>query len=153
MIKKLLFLLTICCCVLNSYSQNIYKIKLEGCDTEQFALESKHKTAKLHTEELTTFLTENISENTRKKIRGTLKLQIIVYTNGRSCLLSYENATNVTSSMLEIEKLKGLIDSKLVWENGKKNVAALIEIKFKRKKTLLTRYGMDAISGWHELKK
>ena len=98
------------------------------------------------------FITSIIPDEVRDKIKGTLKLQIIVYKDGTSCLLSYENETNIKSKNLKIMTVKNLVDSKLVWTNGLENVAALVEIKFKKKGVLLKRLGMDGISGWHELK-
>ena len=136
----------------NTYSQNVYKEKLKNCDTKVFALESQKKTAKIDDKELIKFISKITPDDIRKKIRGTLKIQIIVYKDGTSCLFSYENETNIKSSELKIEEFKKLVDSSLIWNNGIENVAALIEIKFKKKKIELNRFGMDGISGWHKLK-
>jgi len=135
------------------YSQNVYKEKFEDCSTKKFALESETETAKKDKNALIKLITQNIPENIQKKLRGKLKLQIIVYKDGTSCLLSYENSTTVNTDQLKIEKIKDIVDSKLVWINENKNVSALIELQFKKKKIVLKRYGMNAKSGWHELKK
>jgi len=137
----------------NTYSQNVYKEKLKNCDTKVFALESEKETAKIDNKELIKFISKITTVDIRKKIRGTLKIQIIVYKNGTSCLLSYENETNIKSSELKIKQFKNLVDAKLTWTNGIKNVAALIEIQFKKKNTKINRFGMDGKSGWHKLKK
>ncbi|WP_299443164.1 hypothetical protein [uncultured Aquimarina sp.] len=151
MIKKNLLLFSILVS-LYSYSQNIYEEKFEGCNTKRFALESEIETAKKDKNELIKLLTKHITNDAQQKLRGKLKLQIIVYMDGTSCLLSYENNTKLSSDELKIELIKELVDNELVWMNGKENIAALVELRFKRKEITLKRYGMNAKSGWHELK-
>jgi len=152
MTKTIILIIILFTTSFNSYSQNIYKEKLKRCNTKQFALESKNKTAKIADKELIKFISQITTDNIRKKIRGTLKIQIIVYKNGTSCLLSYENETNIKSSELKINEFKTLVDSSLIWENGIENVATLIEIKYQKKKITFTRFGLNGITGWHKLK-
>lgn len=151
--KTIILFIILFITLFNSYSQNVYKEKLRNCNTKHFALESKKKIAKINDNELIKFISKITTNDIRKKIRGILKIQIIVYKNGTSCLLSYENETNIKSSELKIEQFKNLVDSNLIWVNGIKNVATLIEIKYKKGKIKLNRFGMDGISGWHKLKK
>ncbi|ARN71090.1 hypothetical protein BST91_05205 [Nonlabens tegetincola] len=120
--------------IYNVFAQSIYKVNLGNCNTQRFALESVDKIAEIENQELIKSVAKLITPEQRKKIRGILKLQIIVYKEGNSCLLSYENETNINSLELDFDKFKDFIDSNLEWKNGKQNVAALIEIKFKRKK-------------------
>lgn len=150
--KKLTIILILFLGVLNIYSQSVYKEKLGKCNTERFALESVERTAKIENHELIKSISKLISNEQRKKIKGKLKLQIIVYKEGNSCLFSYENDTNIKSLEMDFEGFKNFIDNNLKWKNGKQNVAALLEIKFKRKKIEFTRFGMNANIGWHELK-
>lgn len=138
--------------IYNVFAQSIYKENLGNCNTQRFALESVDKTAEIENQELIKSVAKLITPEQRKKIRGILKLQIIVYKEGNSCLLSYENETNINSLELDFDKFKDFIDSNLGWKNGKQNVAALIEIKFKRKKIEISRFGMNGTLGWHQLK-
>ncbi|NRB60444.1 MAG: hypothetical protein HRU50_10970 [Winogradskyella sp.] len=133
------------------HAQNIYKEQLEGCDTKMFALESETKTAHIDDTEIIKALSTLIDDTQRNKIKGKLKLQIIVYTDSSSCLLSYENDTNMKTTNLNIEEFRAYINENLVWTNKDKNVAALIEIKFKKKKVVIERLGMDGKRGWHIL--
>lgn len=125
---------------------------LGECNTERFALESVERTAEIENHQLIESLSKLISSEQRKKIKGNLKLQIIVYKEGNSCLFSYENDTNIKSLEMNFEVFKNFIDSNLKWKNGKENVAALLDVEFKRKKIEFTRLGMNGNIGWHELK-
>ncbi len=132
-----------------SHAQNVYPTVLEGCDTSRFSLESEQPTAILEDRLLRDFIIQHLGLEDGKRLRGELKLQIIVYKQGKSCLLSFDNQTN--RKELNIEQLKKAINSSLVWHNDVENVAALIELNFKRKRTTLKRMGMDGNRGWHEL--
>lgn len=134
-------------------AQNVYKVKLEGCDTERFALESQRATTTVEDDILLKFVTKHLSPEVRAQLRGILKLQILVYTNGSSCFLSYENETNASRADFNIPAMKTAIDAELTWSPPEKNIAALIEIRFSKKKAIIKRYGMHGALGWHELKK
>jgi len=149
--KKTILIFTFLTSTLISYSQNVYKEQLSNCNTERFALESQKKIAKIDDNKLINLISKITTDKNRNTIKGVLKLQFIVYKNGKSCFFSYENETNIKTSELNIEEFKNIVDSNLIWENGIKNVTALLEIKFKKKKIQLTRFGMDGISGWHKL--
>ena len=126
--------------VLNA--QNVYKVKLEGCDTERFALESQRATTAVDDDILLEFVTKHLSPEDRAQLRGILKLQILVYTDGSSCFLSFENQTNSNLAIFNIPAMKSAMDADLTWSPPEKNVAALIEIRFTKKKAIVERYGM-----------
>lgn len=149
--KKFFFLTIFSLLTITVTAQNIYPEVLEGCDTARFALESKEETAKKPKSLLIGFVTDNLAQE-KDQIRGELYLQIIVYKDGSSCLLSVENKTNFSSEELNIAKLKKNIDEELKWENGVENIAALVVLNFQKDKILLKRIGMHGDLGWHELK-
>ena len=134
-------------------AQNVYPLNFEGCNTSQFALESKNETAKIEDKLLTDAITKHLDAKTLKKLRGYLNLQVIVYEDGSCCLLSVENKANQSNNKLDFKQMKNNIDTGLSWKNGTKNVAALIEVKFKKQQIFIKRYGLDANRGWHTLKK
>ena len=150
---RILFCLAILLTSYISSSQNIYDTKIGNCETSRFSLESEKETAKIDDSQLFKVIHNALDEDVRNKLRGLLKLQIIVYTDGSSCLLSYENDTNIDKKDLNLNQLKFLIGSELEWNQLEENVAVLLEVKFKKKKTKLFRYGMHGGLGWHRLKK
>lgn len=135
-----------------SMAQHIYPQKFEGCDTQQFGLESEHFTAKIKEQQLIDLVVEYLGEEQLEQIIGFLKIQIVAYTDKSSCVLSYENITNRTDTELGIPALKLTIDEHLRWEEVEENVSALIRFRFRKGKILIKRYGFDAHRGMHELK-
>ena len=135
------------------FSQQWYDEKYSDCDTSKFTLESKRLSASMDDKDLMKFLTTHLSFENNEKLKGILKLQIIVYTDGTSCLLSYTNDTNWNDTQISLVELKENIATDLVWTNEVENVSVLLEIKFKRNKISFKRYGMDRTSGYHVLKK
>ncbi|KQC34187.1 hypothetical protein AAU57_13210 [Nonlabens sp. YIK11] len=102
-------------------------------------------------EELQGLIVENINQETFKKLKGTIKLQIIAYKDNTSCLLSYENKTNKTASEIGIADLEQFIKNDLVWNRVTENAAVLVELKFKKGRVNSRRMGMSGKKGWHEL--
>lgn len=128
--------------------QNIFPEKFQGCITDHFALESDSTNARISDYEFIQIVFGTLDEKTKQKIRGVLSMQIIVDTNGKSCLLSIENKTNIPTSKL---RLKKTIDNNLEWEKPTEKVAAIIVIYFNNNKISLKRLGMHGDRGWHEL--
>lgn len=135
--------------VISGFSQNLFPEKFDGCITDQFALESDTTIAKMNPLELSEIILKGVDDKVRKKILGTLSLQVIVDTTGNSCLISIENKTNVRSSKL---KLKKTIDETLHWKNITKKVAALIVIRFSKNRIDVKRLGVNGEKGMHELR-
>ncbi|PPK95585.1 hypothetical protein LY01_01176 [Nonlabens xylanidelens] len=139
--------------VQHGISQNIYDNKLGDCDTSRFGLESKVEQAKIEDSKIIDAIKNSLNGKAFQKLRGVLKLQIIVYTDGSSCLFSYENETNLKASELDIDYIKTAVDTDLVWNKVEENVTALLEINFKKRKTVIRRMGIHGDLGWHILKK
>ncbi len=130
------------------FSQGIFKEKFEGCNTQQFAMEKLTTTAKIKTAQLVYVLTNGFDEGIKKEIRGDISLQILVDLQGKSCLLSMENGTNVATDKLN---LKTAIDKLLVWEKPPTEVSALVLLRFEEGELKVKRVGMDGNAGFHEL--
>ena len=154
--NQLRYFVTFCILLIavqNGISQNIYDNKLGDCDTSRFGLESKVEQAKIEDSKIIDAIKNSLNEKAFQKLRGVLKLQIIVYTDGSSCLFSYENETNLKASELDIDYIKTAVDTDLVWNKVEENVTALLEINFKKRKTVIRRMGIHGDLGWHILKK
>ncbi len=146
---KLLYIALLMAC-LPAKAQNLFPEKFAGCNTDHFALESKVEDAKILPSVLMMIVTQKFGDENLKKISGILKLQIIVDTDGKSCLLSVENGTNVETSQMN---LKETIDQNLIWQKPSQKVAALVFLKFEGGKMYMKRMGLDGNLGWHELSK
>ncbi len=149
---RLLLLLSIFLLGNTATAQNFYPEKFEGCDTQQFALESDSVYAKKDKEQLIQLLTGSMDEKALSKTFGVLRVQIIAYEDGSSCLISYENNTTLDEETLNMAKIKETIDSELVWDEVLKACSPLMELKFRRKKISLKRIGFNGKKGMHELR-
>jgi ligand-binding sensor domain-containing protein len=129
-------------------AQDIFPEKFEGCNTDQFAIESEVTTAKIDNQELIRVIQREFDSKTKRNIIGYLSLQVIVNLQGESCLLSIENKTNVKTSKLN---LKSNIDNNLKWEKPEKKVSAIFAMKFSRNGIAVKRLGVNANVGWHEI--
>lgn len=129
------------------YAQHIFPEKFGGCNTDRFALESDSIRAKIQDEKLLTVLFASFDNKTRTRIRGTLSLQIIVDTEGNSCLISLKNETNISTKKFN---LKQNIDSDLKWNKLQERVAAVVVFRFDDKGVKFKRLG-NAKKGVHEL--
>lgn len=129
-------------------AQNIFPEKFDSCITDQFAMERDTATAKINSIKFIQDLKTYLGEVNIKKLRGTLKLQIIVDLKGKSCLLSLENNTNIKTKELD---LKRWIDDQVIWEIPSKKVGAIIVLEFTDLGIGYRRLGMDGKKGWHYL--
>ena len=113
MIKKLFIISLIYICCGELFAQNIFENKFDGCNTDQFTIEQDSIIVKQSEEDIVYILTNNFTNEQVKKIKGLLNLQILVDLNGKSCLLSIKNETNIGTEALNIKKI---IDENLIWE-------------------------------------
>lgn len=130
------------------FSQNVFPEKFEGCVTDEFALESDTATAKYDGIEFVFQMKDWLGAKVLTRLRGTLKLQIIVSLDGSSCLLSVENLTNVKTKKM---KLKEFVDTKAKWDPLPEKVAALVILEFTDLGVRYRRRGYGNV-GWHYLK-
>ena len=152
MIKHFIFTLIFSSLIFfSSFGQNIYPNKFEGCNTEQFGLESESIIAKKDKEFIAELIIQNINEKIRKDIRGILKIQVIAYEDKSSCMISYDNATNFSDEKLGIGEIKKIIDKDLIWDNVEETVSPMIELYFLIGEVKVKRIGFNGNKGKHEL--
>ena len=148
MIKKI-FVIAVFLIFGVSQSQNIFDEVFEGCDTSRFALESEVVSIKKDHSEILEVITSAFNDDIKRKIRGEIKLQVVVGLDGKSCLLSLENKSNIKLNGLD---LKNVIDENLIWEIPEERVSPIIRINFKKRKIIINRLGLNGNIGWHKLK-
>ena len=128
--------------------QALFPEKFEGCNTDQFGLESDTATAKIADQHLISTITASFDEKTMSNINGKLTLQILVNLDGTSCLLSLKNDTNIKTSKMN---LKTVIDRQLQWDEVDEKVSPVILLIFSKKGIAFKRLGMNRKKGVHEL--
>lgn len=144
--KKATLLLLVVFYTLTGKAQNVYPEKFTGCNTDQFALESDSITGKIDMKYFIKTILSGVDEHNREKLSGILSLQIIIDSDGRSCLMSIENKTNVSSEELN---LKETIDNSLIWQKPRQKVSPMIMLKFNPTSVQYKRIGMNANKGMH----
>ena len=136
------------CSAFTAKGQEVFTEKFSGCNNERFAMENDTTIARINDNELIRIITGGIDEKVRKRLHGTLKMQILVDNDGNSCLLSANNNTNYRSEKLN---LKHTVDSDLHWNKLQYKVAAIVQMDFDKSDELITikRLGFNAYLGWH----
>lgn len=129
-------------------AQNIFDDKFEGCNTDRFATEKDSIEVKETEKDLVYVLANNLEEENVKKIKGLLSCQIIVDLNGKSCLLSVNNETNISTEKLN---LKEIIDQNLNWEKPTEKTSVIVAIMFYGKSVEKKRIGMSSEKGFHQI--
>ena len=147
LINKLIFLLLFCVS-LGIQAQNIFEAKFEGCNTDRFATEKDSIEVKSTDKDLVYVLANNLKKENVKKIKGLLSCQIIVDLNGKSCLLSVDNETNISTEKLN---LKEIIDQNLSWEKPVEKTSVIVAIMFYGKSVQKKRIGMSGEKGFHPI--
>lgn len=101
-------------------AQNIYQEKFKDCELSTFCLDCGDTKAEPPTS-MQDEVVKNLNKSSFSKVKGTIEAQILVDENGKACLLSVENKTNISTNEL---KFKKAINNTSNWNpaesNGKK---------------------------------
>ena len=101
--KKTISLLLILLSFTFSYSQHLYSEKYDNCKLTSFCLDcgdTKAEAPKSFINELG----DKFDEKSLSKIKGNIEVQILIDENGKTCLLSSLNQTNISSKKLGLQK-------------------------------------------------
>lgn len=122
-------------------AQNLFPLKIEGCQTDKFELEKDSIKANIGTRKFIDIICSNLNSEDLSRIKGVLKVQIIVYKDGSSCLISFDNKTNIKTSKFNLKKT---IDEKVKWETkSDEKISPLIILNFSKKSILFRRIGIS----------
>lgn len=111
--RTILLLLTLFNLTL-SYSQNLYPEKYKDCSLTSFCLDCGDTKAE-PPKSLMSELLNKFDKKSLNKIKGTIEVQILIDENGKACLLSSVNQTNISSKKLGLQKA---INSTSNWESA-----------------------------------
>lgn len=142
--KKILFAIAISITAISLRAQSLYPEKFEDCKLSSFCVdcgESKAQPPKTIIQNLLT----GIGQKNLGILKGTIELQILINQDGKPCLLSVDNKTNISSTDL---KLKASINGSENWTpavtGGKnENSSVSIILQFENGKYAATRRIFD----------
>lgn len=128
--RNLLILLTLFCLTL-TYSQNLYPEKYKDCSLTSFCIDCGDTKA-TPPKSLMNELLDKFDKKSLSKIKGIIEVQILIDENGKACLLSSVNQTNISSKKLGLQKA---INSTSNWksaisENKKTNSSVSLIFEF-----------------------
>lgn len=95
-----------------SFSQNLYPEKYNDCSLESFCLDCGDKKAE-PPKNLINELLNKFDKKSLDKIKGSIAIQILIDEEGKTCLLSSLNKTNISSKKLGLQKA---INSSANWK-------------------------------------
>lgn len=112
--KRIILLLFTLLNITLSYSQNLYPEKYKDCSLTSFCLDCGDTKAE-PPKNLMNELLDKFDIKSLSKIKGIIEVQILIDENGKSCLLSSVNQTNISSKKLG---LQNAINSTSNWKSA-----------------------------------
>jgi streptogramin lyase len=90
---------------ISANAQNLFPVKLENCNAKRFCLDCGDIKAGVDQSEFTKLLVKLNKELNLNGIRGSVKFQVLVDSEGRACVLSHTDQTNHPITLKIIEEL------------------------------------------------
>jgi streptogramin lyase len=100
-----IFLFLFASLTIRANAQNLFPVKLENCNAKRFCLDCGDIKAGVDQNEFTKLLVKLNKELNLNGIRGTVKFQVLVDSEGRACVLSHTDQTNHPITLKIIEEL------------------------------------------------
>jgi hypothetical protein len=130
----------------SSFGQYMFPDKIKGCNMNQFFLENDSiSTNYKSTQDLILDIYNNLNPKYKDNLRGVLTLQLYIDTNGKVCLLSVNNESNVKTSKLDISDAVNNLDNWTVpmRKNKPTEVCAILKLTFNKKTIKAERLGFN----------
>lgn len=127
--RKTLFIL-LASLTLQANAQNLFPVKLENCKTEKFCLDCGDTKAGYEQNEFAKLQDKLNIELNLQGIKGAVKFQILVDSNGRACVLSHTDQSNNPISQKIIEELNKFKKWTAAVTNGEKKEKSSINLIF-----------------------
>lgn len=129
-------------------AQQIFMEKLTLCNATPFVMETDTTTAKVADTTIVRIIKQCFDPRIKTVIQGKLLLQILVDQRGRSCLLSYENNTNLPNHVMKLEET---INKELVWNVVPQVTCAVVRVTITKEEINIKRLGINQNKTWIEL--
>lgn len=131
-------------------AQHLFPIQYNDCNTDVFSLEKDSAIVNIDLTVMEGVVVDILQVDIRKKtIKGTFTVQILVDLEGKSCLLSVENKTNLDDK--DFLYLKDNVDAHLRWNKPPEKVAVIFSFNLDGKKPEIQRWGFDMQKGLHKI--
>lgn len=119
-------------------AQYVYPEKFEHCYLDEFKFEETSIIAQIDNEEIKKVLTEGWDSKMLKGAEGNLGLQILVDRQGKSCLMSVRNDTNLKMKKMNLEEK---INNNLKWKGQSDKISAILVLHFEKGEISIKRLG------------
>ncbi len=134
--------------VQSASAQHIFREKLTLCNATPFVMETDTTTAKVADTTFVRIIKQCFDPRIKTVIQGKLLLQILVDQRGRSCLLSYENNTNLPNHVMKLEET---INKELMWSVVSQVTCAVVRVTITKDEITIKRLGINQNKTWIEL--
>ncbi len=134
--------------VSSARAQQIFMEKLTLCNATPFVMETDTTTAKVADTTFIRIIKQSFDPRIKTVIQGKLLLQILVDQRGRSCLLSYENNTNLPNHVMKLEET---INKELFWSVVPQVTCAVVRVTITKDEISIKRLGINQNKTWIEL--
>lgn len=111
-------------------AQNLFPVKLDNCITERFCLDCGDTKAGYDEQEFSKLLDNLNKQLNLQGIKGAVKLQVLVDSTGRACVLSHTDQSNHPISLKIIEELNKFKNWTPAIKNGNKEEKSSINLVF-----------------------
>ena len=100
-----IFLFLFASLTIRANAQNLFRVKLDNCNVKKFCLDCGDIKAGVDQSEFIKLLVKLNKELNLNGIRGSVKFQVLVDSEGRACVLSHTDQTNHPITLKIIEEL------------------------------------------------
>lgn len=119
-------------------AQYVYPEKFENCYLDEFKFEETSIIAEVDNELLKAAVTKGWDAKMLKGAEGNLGLQILVDRQGKSCLMSVRNDSNLKLKKLNLEEN---INEHLKWKGQSEKISAILVLHFEEGEITIKRLG------------
>ncbi|MBW3518083.1 hypothetical protein [Flavobacterium sp. NKUCC04_CG] len=143
--NKIIRFLIIFTTISNLNAQHLYKEKFDNCIIEAFCLDcgtTKAAPPSTINEEIESML----NKSQFQKAVGIIRAQVLIYDSGKACLLSVDNATNVSTKKLGLQKAINNLSNwtPAITKDKKETSSVTLILEFNRGNLQTKRWIFDA---------
>lgn len=119
-------------------AQYVYPEKFDNCYLDEFKFEETSIIAEVDNELLKAAVTKGWDAKMLKGAEGNLGLQILVDRQGKSCLMSVRNDSNLKLKKLNLEEN---VNEHLKWKGQSEKISAIVVLQFEEGEITIKRLG------------
>ena len=112
------------------FSQNLFKMKIENCDADKFCLDCGDEKVLYKPEKFQKLINRLNKSLNLKGLKGNLKVQVLVNSKGKGCVLSHTDESNNIISQKIVEELNNFNEWLPAMTEGKKEEKSSVTLLF-----------------------